>query len=92
MLAGNAQVMLMFSFTSQVLLPSLRPVGDISDNLMANLLLHILSDSVALPMPAQQRAVVLEDSADTKSLVWASFVVLQSETNDQLDKERQLGI
>ena len=51
-----------------------------------------LSDSVALPVPAQQRAVVLEDSADTKSLVWASFVVLQSETNDQLDKERQLGI
>ena len=52
----------------------------------------MLSDSVALPVPAQQRAVVLEDSADTKSLVWVSFVVLQSETNDQLDKERQLGI
>ena len=52
----------------------------------------LLSDSVALPVPAQQRAVVLEDSADTKSLVWASFVVLQSETNDQLDKERQLSI
>ena len=51
-----------------------------------------LSDSVALPVPAQQRAVVLEDSADIKSLVWASFVVLQSETNDQLDKERQLSI
>jgi len=47
---------------------------------------------VALPVPAQQRAVVLEDAQDTKSLVWASFVVFQSKTNDQLDKERQLGI
>ena len=29
---------------------------------------------------------------DATSLVWASFVVFQSKTNDQLDKEEQLGI
>jgi hypothetical protein len=48
--------------------------------------------SMVSPVPAQQRDVFLKIQQDTKNLIWACFVGLQSETNDRLDKERQLGI